>query len=1422
MTAQLNFSNYFHRLFRLILCLLASLLLTASFVSAAWSAVTSDDFSASNLNTGLWRLHDPLGDAVVSLVGTGTGDARLSVAVPAGASHDLWTTDTAPRLLQAVSNNDFRVELKFDSALSQRYQGQGLIVQQDDNTWLRFDLYSNGTTVYVYAASKSGGTMSTKINSRTTLTGASLYLKVERSGQQWTQSYSADGVSWTTAGSFSYALNVTELGPFAGNFSSGGNAPAHTALVDYLFNNDSPIIPEDGGTSPQLWTVSTSVIGNGNIALNPAGGSYTEGTVVSVTATAGAGWSFNGWSGNLSGNVNPESLLVNAAKSITATFTSLPIVPTITNVQVNPQPTEATLTWKTDVPATSRVEYGETSSYGTVIEDLIQTTGHRIVTVGLTPGMVYHYRISSANEAGSVQTTADMTFTTPTDSIPGAVVSDDFSTSSLNTSLWRIHDPLGDAVVSLVGTGTGDARLGIAVPAGASHDLWTTDTAPRLLQAVSNNDFKVELKFDSPLTQKYQGEGLIVQQDDNTWLRFDLYSNGTTIYAYSASKSGGTMSTKINSRTTLTGASLYLKVERSGQQWTQSYSADGVNWTTAGSFSYALNVTELGPFAGNFSSGNVAPAHTALVDYLFNSGSPIIPEDGGTSPQLWRVSTSVIGNGSIALNPAGGNYAEGTVVSVMAAAGAGWNFSGWSGNLSGDVNPESLLVDAAKSVTASFVPEPTAPMISNIVVSSQETNATVSWTTDVPASSRVDYGETIGYGSTVGDATLVTSHSLQLAALHSNTTYHYQVSSGNSVGTSQTTADLTFTTQPSLDPSGIISDDFNSANLNQSLWTLVNPLNDAIVVIEGAGSGDSHLLLSVPGGPSHDPWTNNQAARLMQPVNNVDFVVEVKFDSKVLERYQDQGVIIEQDEDDWLRFDVYSDGTSTYVFSAIQIAGVMSTRVNSVVGSNTPQYLRVNRVGNLWREYYSYDGLNWLEAGSFTHTLAATAVGPFVGNYNTGNNAPAHTAIIDYFFNAGEPIIPEDGGVKMDNQPPLIQQLSHVTRPESLQVSWFTDELATARVEYGRTPLLELGSEVNSSLLTAHSVTVSGLTPETDYYYRVVSTDALGNRAVSIPRQIRTPALSGKAPVIDVWYGLEQTFGQIGIPQRYANILGNVTSSSTVSSLTYSLNGGPEIPLTVGPDGLRLAGQGDFNVDIEISMLQIGANNVQIKAKDIDGYLTTENIQVNFVSGTQWPQSYTVDWGSVANISDVAQVVDGHWNLVPGGVRTSQVGYDRLIAIGDVNWKNYEVTVPITVHSTQFVSSNPPAVGVILRWTGHFADGQQPAEKWWPLGVFGMYRYYLTNPSLRLYDRNYQVLDPSRMKLQNGVKYMFKLRAETVTGLATEYKFKVWPASVSEPTSWTVTCIESDDLTSGSMLLVAHYVDATFGDVTVVPVYSSP
>jgi len=84
-----------------------------------------------------------------------------------------------------------------------------------------------------------------------------------------------------------------------------------------------------------------------------------------------------------------------------------------------------------------------------------------------------------------------------------------------------------------------------------------------------------------------------------------------------------------------------------------------------------------------------------------------------------------------------------------------------------------------------------------------------------------------------------------------------------------------------------------------------------------------------------------------------------------------------------------------------------------------------------------------------------------------------------------------------DTTDPVISniQISSVTG-NSATISWDTDELANGKVEYGQT--ITYGSEkTHLAYLTDHSLTLTGLTEGTLYHYRVKSTDASTNEAVS-------------------------------------------------------------------------------------------------------------------------------------------------------------------------------------------------------------------------------------------------------------------------------------------------------------------------------------
>ena len=59
--------------------------------------------------------------------------------------------------MQSAADTHFAVEVKFDSVVSQQYQLQGLIVEQDSGNFLRVDQYSDGSKTRLYVARFTNG-----------------------------------------------------------------------------------------------------------------------------------------------------------------------------------------------------------------------------------------------------------------------------------------------------------------------------------------------------------------------------------------------------------------------------------------------------------------------------------------------------------------------------------------------------------------------------------------------------------------------------------------------------------------------------------------------------------------------------------------------------------------------------------------------------------------------------------------------------------------------------------------------------------------------------------------------------------------------------------------------------------------------------------------------------------------------------------------------------------------------------------------------------------------------------------------------------------------------------------------------------------------------------------------------------------------
>jgi hypothetical protein len=78
------------------------------------------------------------------------------------------------------------------------------------------------------------------------------------------------------------------------------------------------------------------------------------------------------------------------------------------------------------------------------------------------------------------------------------------------------------------------------------------------------------------------------------------------------------------------------------------------------------------------------------------------------------------------------------------------------------------------------------------------------------------------------------------------------------------------------------------------------------------------------------------------------------------------------------------------------------------------------------------------------------------------------------------------------------------------RITWTTNELSDSRVSYGLTTAYGSNTPLNITMVTSHSMALSGLTTATTYHYRVASRDAAGNIRTSADFSFTTGAATSR------------------------------------------------------------------------------------------------------------------------------------------------------------------------------------------------------------------------------------------------------------------------------------------------------------------------
>ncbi len=318
---------------------------------------------------------------------------------------------------------------------------------------------------------------------------------------------------------------------------------------------------------------------------------------------------------------------------------------------------------------------------------------------------------------------------------------------------------------------------------------------------------------------------------------------------------------------------------------------------------------------------------------------------------------------------------------------------------------------------------------------------------------------------------------------------------------------------------------------------------------------------------------------------------------------------------------------------------------------------------------------------------------------------------------------------------------------------------------------------------------------------------------------------------IQVWYGDRQAFARRGLPQRWVNVLGRVREPGEGTALSYSLNGGELLPLSLGPDGRRMPGIGDFNVEIDHADLEVGENEVVLRLQDGDEVVEERTVMLTYEGNTRCPLPLVVDWQDDEWPAGV-QVVDGLWRCGGGKAVPREIAYDRVLALGDMHWRDYRVRFPVTLYGVNACCyerpSNGYAVGIVVRWQGHHDQGPddycsgQPRYAWYPAGALGVLAGRCGTPqrvSLNGWDGVRPIAEqllPDGDTIVFGRPYELSMSVRSRPGRTSRYAFSVRPPGGDE--AWR---LEADgkpgELEQGAVVLFSHHMACSFGTVTVDP-----
>ena len=475
--------------------------------------------------------------------------------------------------------------------------------------------------------------------------------------------------------------------------------------------------------------------------------------------------------------------------------------PVITNVSVvSVSRTSATISWLTDENSDSYVGFSQNQSFTAEQGSPAPTTVHSITLVGLTPGTGYHFQVKSTDGSGN----------TKTDSNSGNY---NFSTDA---------GPATPAISAVTVTGTTYSSAGIS---------WTTDIfANSFVEYGLDTSYGLSAgKYDSTKNHSITLTGLQSSATYHFRVRSTAETEGVSAdYIF-------TTPAHTDDVPPIISAISVTSVTSSGAtvSWSTNESADSiVNYGTTNNYSQRGGNESVSGMIHSINLNNLRPGTTYhyRIDAKDASGNPAISSDGTfttglntTAPVLSNVSAQVVGPDQVIITWDTDIFSSSEIdygkthsldnSSAMSTPDMKHHYILLAG-LDPDTkyyfkaNSTDVYSNQGESGEDSFTTQkdPTYqhdPLMAITNVSNPpsvvtDTKAVITWDTDQPANSVVEFGTISNtYNELpITNNNLDTHHSVTLASLLPQTTYYFKISSEDNLNNAISSKEYSFATLP--------------------------------------------------------------------------------------------------------------------------------------------------------------------------------------------------------------------------------------------------------------------------------------------------------------------------------------------------------------------------------------------------------------------------------------------------------------------------------------------------------------------------------------------------------------------------------------------------------------------------------------------------